>query len=288
MKALYTFWSKPLKENVCRCKSEKNFVLMFIYSMLWSAKWFQKVEMNTDDYGYNIFKYFESNNIKIKNTLNNFDNLDSYLFWAYPKLYSLTLQDEPFVHIDGDIFIFRKLKNELFEGDFGFQNRETTYYERTYNRLINFYDKNYLNKPIEWNPSLKSAINCGLMYFKDPTLAKIFHENIKKYFINIDKDSLSILKKELQEIINVTYITYPLLFEQYYINCFVNSFKNLKTNYLLSDEEIKKEEQGQSNIEGYVHLIEDKNNPYYINNISERFMIEFPNEWKIFNSLNLK
>jgi len=288
MKALYTFWSKPLKENISRCKSEKNFVLMFVYSMLWSSKWFDKVEMNTDNYGYNIFKYFESDKIRIKNTLNEFNDLDAYLFWAYPKLYSLTLQDEPFIHIDGDIFIFRKLKNELFEADFGFQNRETTYYERTYNRLINFYDKNYNDKPKEWNNNLNSAINCGLMYFKDHNLAKIFHENIKKHFIDIDKDFLFRLKKELQEIINTTYITYPLLFEQYYLNCFINNFKHLKTNYLLSDEEIKKEEQGQSTIEGYVHLIEDKNNPYYINNISERFVLEFPNEWKIFNSLNLK
>ena len=184
--------------------------------------------------------------------------------------------------------MFRKLKDKLFEGDLAFQNREITYYERTYSRLINFYDQNHIDKPLEWSNSLKSAINCGLMYFKDPSLARIFHENIKRHFIDIDKDFLFKLKKELEEIINTTYITYPLLFEQYYLNCFINNFKDLKTNYLLSDEEIKKEEKGQSTIEGYVHLIEDKNNPYYINNISERFILEFPNEWKIFNSLNLK
>lgn len=288
MKALYTFWSKPLKENVSRCKSEKNFVLMFVYSMLWSTKWFEKVELNTDNYGYNIFKYFESNKIKIKNTLNNFEELDSYLFWAYPKLYSLTLQDEPFIHIDGDIFIFRKLKDELFQGDFGFQNLETTYYERTYDRLINFYDKNYDNKPLEWNNNLKSAVNCGLMYFKDPELAKIFYKNVYNYFINIDQNFTSKLKKELQEIINVTYVTYPLLFEQYYLNCFIDSLKDKKINYLLSTEQIKKEEKGEVTIQGYVHLIEDKNNPFYIDNISKRFELEFPYQWKIFNKLGLK
>ena len=126
------------------------------------------------------------------------------------------------------------------------------------------------------------------MYFKDPNVAKIFHENVKKYFIDINKDFILKLKKQLQETINITYVTYPLLFEQYYLNCFVNSLKDKKIDYLLSDEEIKKEEQGQSTIQGYVHLIEDKNNPYYINNIKDRFILEFPKEWKLFNNLNLK
>jgi hypothetical protein len=288
MKALYTFWSKPIKENIARCKNEKNFIMMFVYSMLWSSKWFDKVEMNTDDYGFNIFKYFESDKIKIKNTLNIFEDLDSYLFWAYPKIYSLSLQNESFIHIDGDIFIFRKLKDQLFRGDFGFQNLEKTYYQRTYGKLIRFYDENSKDKPLEWDSNLNSAINCGLMYFKDPNVAKIFHENVKKYFIDINKDFILKLKKQLQETINITYVTYPLLFEQYYLNCFVNSLKDKKIDYLLSDEEIKKEEQGQSTIQGYVHLIEDKNNPYYINNIKDRFILEFPKEWKLFNNLNLK
>lgn len=259
---------------------------MFIYSMLWSTKWFHEVEMNTDNYGFNIFKHFESDKIKIKNTLNMFENFDSSIFWAYPKIYSLTLQNEPFIHIDGDIFIFRKLKDSLFRGDFGFQNLEKTYYERTYNQLVKFCDIFFNHKPTEWNPNLRSAVNCGLMYFKDPNLAKLFHDNVYKYFINIDYFLIEKLKKELKEIINTTYITYPLLFEQYYVNCFISNLKDKKVNYLLSDEEIQKEEKGEACIEGYIHLIEDKNNPTYIDNIEKRFSLEFPYEYQIF--LNLK
>lgn len=256
--------------------------------MLWSAKWFDKIELNTDDYGYNIFKHFASDKIKINSTLNHLDKMDTYLFWAYPKIYSLTLQDEPFIHIDGDIFIFRKLKNELFQGELGFQNLETVRYEKTYSRLVNFYNEKSNNKPLEWNPNLNSAINCGLMYFKDSNLAKLFHDNIRKYFIDIDKNLLLDIKNELQEIIKTSYITYPLLFEQYYLNCFINSLKDKKTNYLLSIEQIEKEERGERAVEGYTHLIGDKNNPFYVNHISQRFILEFPREWKIFHNLNLK
>lgn len=261
---------------------------MFIYSMLWSSRWFDKVEMNTDNYGFNIFKHFESDKIKIKNTLNMFEELDAYLFWAYPKIYSLTLQDEPFVHLDGDIFIFRKLPDSLFSGDFGFQNLETTHYQRTYSKLIEYYDNIYKNKPLDWNNNLKSAVNCGIMYFKDPDLAKIFNQNCFKYFINIEKDFLLKLKNELENIIKINYITYPLLFEQYYLNCFINYFKNHKTNYLLSIDQIEREEKGELTIQGYVHLIEDKNNPKYIINLEERFSLEFPGEYKKFLNLNLK
>ena len=285
MKALYTFWSKPIRENLARCNNERNFIMMFIYSMLWSAKWFDKVELNTDNYGHNIFKFFETDKIRIKNTLNNFENLDTYLFWAYPKIYSLTLQDEPFIHLDGDIFIFRRLKDIIFEGDFAFQNLEKTYYERTYSGLVNFCDVFFNHKPKEWNPKLNGAINCGLMYFKDPSLAKLFHNNCYKYFIDLDYFLLEKIKKELKQIINIRYITYPLLFEQYYLNCFVNSFKDKKVNYLLSDNQIEREEKGESCIEGYVHLIEDKNNPIYLSNIERRFSLEFPYEYQVFLKL---
>jgi len=256
--------------------------------MLWSSKWFEKVEMNTDNYGYDIFEHFESDKIKVNNTLNQFQELDSYLFWAYPKIYSLTLQNEPFVHLDGDIFIFRRLSSDLFSGDFAFQNLETTYYDRTYSKLINYYDSNSLDKPKEWKNNLKSAVNCGIMYFKDPNLARIFHDNCYKHFININEDFLFKLKNELENIIKVTYITYPLLYEQYYLNCFINSHNNHQTNYLLSKEQIAKEEKGELTIQGYVHLIEDKNNPKYITNLEERFSLEFPDEYKTFLNLKLK
>lgn len=285
MKALYTFWSKPLREKLARCNSEKNFIMMFIYSMLWSAKWFNKVELNTDDYGYKIFEPFSTDRIKIKNTLSNFENLDPYLFWAYPKLYSLTLQDESFIHIDGDIFIFRKLKEELFSGDFGFQNIEETYFQRTYEKIVKFCDKNIKNKPKKWNPNLKNSINCGLMYFKNFEDAKNFHDEVKEYFVDLDKETLDKITKELKEIIKITYISYPLIFEQYYLNCFL---QNKNINYLLDMEQIKKEEQGQLTIQGYVHLIEDKNNPIYLNNINTRFQLEFPDEYNVFQNLNLK
>lgn len=285
MKALYTFWSKPLKENLARCNSEKNFIMMFVYSMLWAAKWFEKVELNTDHYGYNIFKHFETSKIKIQNTLNHFEALDPYLFWAYPKLYSLAIQDESFIHIDGDIFIFRKLKDKIFEGDFGFQNLEQTYFKRTYEKIIQFCDKNLKNKPQRWDPNLNSAINCGLMYFKNPKDAKDFHDETKKYFIDLDSETLMTITKELKETIKTTYITYPLIFEQYFLNCFL---KDKDINYLLDPEDIKKEEQGILTIQGYIHLIEDKNNPIYLNNVDIRFQLEFPNEYNIFNKLNLR
>ena len=288
LKALYTFWSKPLIENISRCKSERNFALMFVYSMLWSSKWFEKVEMNTDNYGFNIFKHFESDKIKVNNTLNQFEQLDSYLFWAYPKIYSLTLQNEPFVHLDGDIFIFRELPRDLFSSDFAFQNLESTYYQRTYSKLIEYYDNNYQSKSLDWNNNLRSAVNCGIMYFKDPNLARIFHDNCYKHFISINKDFLLKLKNELENIIKINYITYPLLFEQYYLNCFINSFGDKKTNYLLSQEQIEKEEKGEVTIQGFIHLIEDKNNPIYIKNIEARFSLEFPTEYNKFLSLNLK
>ena len=44
--------------------------------------------------------------------------------WALPKIYTYSIQEQPFLHIDGDVFIFKPLNPELLQGELIAQNVE--------------------------------------------------------------------------------------------------------------------------------------------------------------------
>lgn len=67
-------------------------------------------------------------NLKLAN-----DNL-----WALPKVFTYSLQGEPFVHIDGDVFLFDQLPKALIKSELIAQNIEeaTDYYMSTQKELM--------------------------------------------------------------------------------------------------------------------------------------------------------
>jgi len=59
--------------------------------------------------------------------------------WALPKIYTYSLQEQPFLHIDGDVFIFKSLEIGLLKGELIAQNVEVAtdnYYILTQKELM--------------------------------------------------------------------------------------------------------------------------------------------------------
>ena len=59
--------------------------------------------------------------------------------WALPKIYTCSLQEQPFLHIDGDVFIFKPFDDGLLEGQLIAQNIEVEtkdYYKPVKKALI--------------------------------------------------------------------------------------------------------------------------------------------------------
>ena len=54
--------------------------------------------------------------------------------WALPKIYTYSLQHEPFLHVDCDWFMFEKLSDSILEADVFGQNIE--YDDQMYNRHV--------------------------------------------------------------------------------------------------------------------------------------------------------
>lgn len=139
MKIIQSFWSQnlenPLNDNYGWLSEAHNW-LSWILSANQLAK-FYKVELYTDQKGYEILiNQLQLPYHKVHVVLDELNHYHKSL-WAMPKIKTYSLQNEPFLHVDGDVFIWKAFSDELFSGDFISQNLEITteYYEEMWNDI---------------------------------------------------------------------------------------------------------------------------------------------------------
>ena len=139
MKIIQSFWSQnqinPLESNYGWLSETHNW-LSWILSANQLSK-FYKVELYTDQKGYEILiEKLKLPYHKVHIVLDELNHYDKSL-WAIPKIKTYSLQNEPFLHIDGDVFIWKEFSKELMNGNLITQNLEATteYYEEMWNDI---------------------------------------------------------------------------------------------------------------------------------------------------------
>ncbi len=128
MKIIQSFWSQNLDNPLAETYgwlSEAHNWLSWILSANQLAK-FYKVELYTDQKGYEILiNQLQLPYHKVHVVLDELNHYHKSL-WAMPKIKTYSLQDEPFLHVDGDVFIWKEFSDELLNGEFIAQNLEVT------------------------------------------------------------------------------------------------------------------------------------------------------------------
>ncbi|MCW3464494.1 DUF6734 family protein [Chitinophaga nivalis] len=122
MKIVQTLWSKPgLNANWLDTRFH---YLSWALSCLQLRKYYDNVELYTDELGkYLLIDCFKLPYTKVHITLEEVP-YPTYL-WAVPKILTYSLQTGPFLHIDGDAFLFKKIPEDfVYAHDFIFQNEE--------------------------------------------------------------------------------------------------------------------------------------------------------------------
>ena len=85
--------------------------------------------------------------------------------WSYTKIYSASLQDVPFIHMDLDFILLQQLEPHMYEAPFGFQSEEFVYEHALYHQTA-AHAKKHLTKEIVDNPAV-AAYNCGIIICND-------------------------------------------------------------------------------------------------------------------------
>ena len=146
--------------------------------------------------------------------------------WALPKILTYSLQDASFLHLDGDVFLFKKLDEQLLKSELIAQNQEvaTDYYLSTQKELLaNFtyfpecVRRDFVNtKPIK-------AVNAGILGGSNIAFIKAYASLAFKYI----NDNANHLSK-----INVD--RFNVFFEQHLFCSFAKQ-KNIPISFLFPD-----------------------------------------------------
>ena len=131
MKICQTLWcgKKKLMSDSFGWISPQHHLISWCYSALKIREFYEDLELYTDTEGKRIL--IELLQLPYSKAYTDYEYLDiDSNLWAYPKVLTYNKQEKPFIHIDGDIFIWKKFDETLEESDLIAQNLElsTAYY----------------------------------------------------------------------------------------------------------------------------------------------------------------
>lgn len=123
MKIIQSFWTKPLfadEQNIYQNRYNGGWInyryclLSMAYSCLTISKVYPELEIYTDDYGLQLLGEELCLPYKVFHADLNAIDLDPAL-WAYAKMFTYSLQQESFLHVDNDIFIWGVFPDEIIK-----------------------------------------------------------------------------------------------------------------------------------------------------------------------------
>lgn len=139
VKAVQTLWigNKSLFEDGFGWISPQCHLMSWALSCLCLRENYENVVLYTDSKGYKIFA--EQLKLPYTDIIVQYNNLtcpDPH--WAYPKLLTYSFQEEPFIHVDGDVYLPNRLNNTIEMSGLIAQNKEigSSYYKSMMNNLL--------------------------------------------------------------------------------------------------------------------------------------------------------
>lgn len=182
---------------------------------------YNNIYLITDKLGEKIF-----NNISFSNIFNDLENIscDYPEVWSLPKIYALSIianKNKPFIHIDYDFFITRKLSDNIINADILLQSKEYDLDILKYN--VEIFDKKCPIKYIKNYQTKSYAYNCGIIGGNNYDFYKTYTKNV----INMITDSRNKCFWIDTKFNNQIYWTKAVLAEQYYIGCLLEE-NNIK------------------------------------------------------------
>ena len=246
MKIVQTFWhgNNSLLDNSFGWMNPQYHLMSWALSCLSLKDNYQNIVLYTDSHGYEIFA--EQLKLPYTDIIIQYDNLTCpEPHWAYPKLLTYSLQKEPFIHVDGDVYLPNKLDNTIEMSELIAQNKEigSSYYKSMMNHILqkDLLMPSFLKKELEKDSIM--SYNAGIIGGND---LEFIAEYCRTAFNFIESNHLNDINSK--DIPSQTVITN--LWQQSLITAFVtmDTFMMIsvifiyttKPNYYISSADIKR------------------------------------------------
>lgn len=267
MRIIHSFWSKPMLDHEGRRISNlsySNWVnkQMFYYTYVLSALLTQKyysgrTTLITDNFGKKLL--IDTLKLPYDEVIVELDYLNKYpkQFWALGKIYSYSLINEPFIHLDYD-FLLSKPFDSLFEkADLvAYMDENDDSRQGPYKKCVNQYFIKY---------SLPSEVQKYITDYQNIAFnAGIYGGNHIRIFKELWRISQEIIDTNLSEILTdaakdaSSFSMTNVILEQYFFACMARD-KNLNVACLHQNE----------------NLLEDDNNFWQIGNNLPKYKAQY-------------
>jgi hypothetical protein len=196
MKIVQSFWSKPgLKSvnfNCCGWPERKYNYYSWQFSALQFCRYYDEVELVTDSYGYDLLiNKFELPYSKVTVVLDELNHYHEDLF-VVGKLFAYQIQDKPFIHADGDIYIWGRMPEKFENSELLCQHKETgryynSWYANVYKEMTTHlkYIPAYIVDSVKANDNRVESINAGIIGGAN---INFINEYTKEAFLFIDRN----------------------------------------------------------------------------------------------------
>jgi|WetSurMetagenome_2_1015567.scaffolds.fasta_scaffold254899_1 hypothetical protein len=231
MKIVQTLWTKPVFADSSGSGhrfnggwlSRKYYYISWALSCLRFLEYYDNVELVTDSRGKSIL--VDSIKLPYTNVKVELDCLNHYpdSLWTLPKIFTYQIQKEPFIHADGDIFIWEKLIDDIENAPLCSQQLVTDHKPQytTMDEIINYLDfiPDCIRKDFVKSKML-SISNAGIL---GGTNLEFFAE-----FCDL---SFEFVNKNLSHLDKIKSGNFGMIFEEYLFYCLAKE-KGCEITYL--------------------------------------------------------
>jgi hypothetical protein len=231
MKYVHTFWidqgKDPLEASFGWC-SARYHLMSWALSCLQLHKYYDNVELVTDTKGKELLiDKLKLPYKKVRIELDNLDLVDIPGLWVMKKIYSYTLHKEPFLNIDGDVFVFEPFPEDLLSGQLIAQNIEQDF--DYYKELVGHVGQTFGYVPLPIKSQIKESLpikasNAGIFGGKDHRFFEDYYKLVRKFVTEN--------KQEISELTPAQMVNFNAVVEQYIFHC-LSSDMGIEVNYLL-------------------------------------------------------
>ena len=286
MRAVWSFWSKPFRAHHHRVwASDRHHLLAWILSTQTAGRYYRPLVLYTDDDGARMLVdglglEFD----EVHTTLNALSHHDAD-WWAIGKLYAYRSEREPFVHLDNDVFLWKRLPETVESAAVLAQNPEfflagQSYYQpEVFEDVLEGRADTWL--PVEWRWYRSSGTDlraecCGV--FGGQRIDFIHH--YASQAIKIVEHPAN--RRALQSLDNK--IGHNVLFEQFFLGACIeyhsrqssSPYRDIAVEHVFPsiDDAFDPAIAGEI---GYTHLIADaKQNPDLAERLERRVARDYP------------
>lgn len=286
MKIIHSLWSKPMLTpngtlGETGWRHPQYFYMSWALSCLTFKEIYDDVTLVTDAFGYNLLiEKLQLPYTHVEVVLNELNHYPKE-FWAIGKLKAYALQTKPFIHVDGDVYVWNRFGDTIENATLVSQQRDEDFghYSHAMQEALNagYEFPDFLLAEFQNKQTMVSS-NAGIIGGNDigfiQEYCKTSFDIIDK---NIDKPS-----------INGT--SYALLYEQYLFHCLAQK-QGKKIEYYLENKPDKSEESHTFfnkyiQEKKFVHLLSmRKKEMEYCYDLRDQLKTHYPKHYEIIKAL---